>query len=478
MPNAPTRKVRRKETAGQLNKLNKPEFVTVVDVPANRTGFRMVRGEEDAGKPAAALKVVTEGIRKRKRSDANLVSIVLPQGIDRSVAEEVVEMFALGEGYALIEEDDSFIIRRTNASDKETFAIDMGEGFTANIDAASIARADTPPPNPGKGDQRPGEGVEKNAISLVRVDFDEKVFAEPADVAEWCTMNGLPSDNVVENEDGYFSVNRYDTEAQTRVVRLGDGVVGYVIRAERADVPEPLYSGVVSEAYGSWGWGQLNFAAAMADPRFTEQSWDALYVLRDVLENIVFYSSLPVDERKGLVKGACDQYVAYMGQLIDALPKIVVEQVNNSDRNKLETVMKVEAKKAEEQAAPEQLTRSDVEEMITAAVTAAMAAPAAPAVATEPAAVEPVAPVVAPVVERSDDTSEKVLTALAGVVAQLECMDTEVKGLKGTVEDTSVVRSEPAPAVVPADPKPVKRTESIFAGVFNAVPVFNAGAGE
>jgi hypothetical protein len=108
----------------------------------------------------------------------------------------------------------------------------------------------------------------------------------------------------------------------------------------------------VEARYGSFGYGHVDFFTAMADPSFTNTSEEAIFILKDVLENIVF-SGLSLEERKSRIQQVLEQYMGFMNSLIDSLPKpesiesakeIIENEVERKDQ---ETIMTEDAKKLE-----------------------------------------------------------------------------------------------------------------------------------
>lgn len=292
---------------GQLNTLVEPNYVSVVETPANRTGFKVIR--EDKGTMS-----LLPGKQKvhSKRKDSQLLSIDLPEGVSRSSAEEIMHTYALEEEYEIVERDGHFSLVRSGAEERAldgATLIPLGDGVMARIERKDEKKQTTP------------------GVQLVRLDFSGDGFSTVDSVKGWLIENEIDfADGGVEKTDNGFSVTRVDAVDGAKGINIFEGVVAMVVRSEETDVPQKVYRNVVDAAYGNWGWGHIDFAASLADPCFTEHSWDALYALRDVLENIVIYSGLPMGERKRLIRGACEQYANYMDLVIDALPTTVLEQ--------------------------------------------------------------------------------------------------------------------------------------------------------
>lgn len=297
-----------------IMQLVEPEFLSLVKTPANQTGFKIIRSTQDNTKMAHTDRNLRVR-NKQKRADG-LLSVDFPEGLTEEEAREMMDAFALGDDYELSTTDvGTYYAKRTGDSTgvSNGVRIDLGNGYSATIDKSIAAtRSD-------------------NAIvgvTLVGFEFDE-TFESVDSIKEWLGDREINfTEESIESLEGGTIVTRHVTPAGEvpRKVKLADGVVGIVSKTADTDVPDMVYRTVIEQSYGNWGWGHLNFATALADPAFTDQSWDAIYVLRDVLENVVIYSGLPLDDRKVLIQNVCEQFTQYMTSLIDSLPREVIEQ--------------------------------------------------------------------------------------------------------------------------------------------------------
>jgi len=304
-----------------LLKLVEPEYLSLVGSPANRTGFKIIRSKQEEGN----MSHTDRNLRVRskvKRADG-LLSIDFPEGISNEEAEEFMDSFALGEDYELVVNDSgNYYAKRTGDNlDDPVVPIELGNGFTANISTVTMAsRSDS----------------KITGVTLVGLEFDE-TFSDVASVESWLGERDVNyKTDGIESVEGGTIVTRHDVPEgnEIRKIRLGDGVTGMVSKTKDDDIPTKVYRSVIEQAYGNWGWGHLNFATALADPTFTDASWDAIFVLRDVLENVVLYSGLPLDDRKVLIQNVCDEFTQYMTSLIDSLPREVIEQAR-ADRKSI-----------------------------------------------------------------------------------------------------------------------------------------------
>jgi len=251
---------------------------------------------------------------------------------------------------------------------------------------------------------------------------------------------------------------------ETRRLVLEDGVTAVIVRSDAQSIPAG-YVAVISEAaYGSWGWGHLDFTASLADGVLCDAINDSLYTLTDVLRNIVFYSALPLDVRKELATRALGQMSDYIGTLMDSLPRqllasvvrsanpsISPEKVMTQETKATATEAKVEAQaevvKTEVVAAStETFTRADVQKMIADALAAQTVARAAEPKAEVKA--EAQVEVKAEAVSRADLTAA--ITAVVGP------MTDAIKALQGT----TIVRSAQEAIPVKEDGK----TQDVFRG--------------
>ena len=301
----------------QLMQLVEPQFVTLTKKPANKTSFKVLRD-------ATGAEQIIRKRKKVKRGDENLVSIDLPAGITREEAEAYMEIFSLGEEFTLTgDEESGFRYVRGDEDKTKTVSIDIGGGVTANVRASVFERA---------------EDTKITGVTLVGVEFANTFDEDQA--SEWLESKGVAfrEEGLVET-NGLWVAVRYEVpeEQEVRRVDIEEGVVGLVCRTESVDIPQQVYRSVIEEAYGSWGWGSLDFNQAVADYSFSYWAEDAIYMLRDTLYNILFYSMLPVDERKVLVKNACDQFSNYIASLIDALPREVARQARAESNANMET---------------------------------------------------------------------------------------------------------------------------------------------
>lgn len=397
----------------EVSRLVEPKFLTLTKMPAGQVAFKVVRGDKEkeetmSGKPEAQAETRRRRIRSTQRS--SLLYIAFPGGTTKEQVEEAVKEYGI-DGYALVEDGDTFLLRRNDLTEtpQDALTIQIGDGRKAGIvrtDAAAGYEVQDPMPH----------------VSVIAIDFNKEVFATQDAVMEYLQRHDIDFlEKGVENADTVIRVLRTEAspDAETRRVQVEDGVVAVVARSAVEDLVDasPFIEVVSETAYGQWGWGQLDFAASMADKQFCSAAEDSTYTLRRVVEDILFYSQLPVGVRKELIARAAAQFSAYIGTLLDALPAQVV-LINRSNLEKLkESGMNMKTAttgaagdttlRTDETAPPADtgtpapadqtpaggtppaedsatITRGEVKAMITEAVAAAVAAvkPAAPAADT------------------------------------------------------------------------------------------------
>lgn len=299
----------------------KPKFLSLVGAPANQVAFKVIRddnGEEIMSAPHIQRK------RKARRSD-QLIAIEFDaaasdESIGGTMAEWGVEAFTI-ETYDK-DGDKKKIVRCADPGDAPTMQIRMDDGSAVTV----LKPISSPTASEGK-----------TQIAVVRMEFAPDYFPSLDDISSWCKRNGVDFSDIQPQTGGESTVVtrsvEVEADAEVHRIEVDSGVRFVVARSEEADVPENFVLVVNDMAYGSWGWGQLDFAAAMADIEFSEMVDESTYVLRRVISDILFYSELPVDARKQLIARATQQFSDFVAALMDALPARVVI-ANRSDPQK------------------------------------------------------------------------------------------------------------------------------------------------
>lgn len=429
----------------EVSRIVEPRFLTLTKMPAGQVAFKVVRddkGEEPnmAGK-AAVPTPETRHRRIRSTQRSSLLYIEFPEGTTAEDVESAIEDYGL-EGYDIVQEGDKFCLRRSDLSETPSDALTVliGSGRKAGIvraDATAAYAVQDPMPH----------------VAVIAIDFKKDSFPNEDAVLQYLQRYDIDFlEKGVENADTLFHVLRSEVSADTEVrrVEIEPGVVALVTRAAVADLVNatPFIEVVSETAYGQWGWGQLDFSARMADIEFCEAAEEATCCLRRVVEDVLFYSQLPVAVRKELVTRATTQFSAYIGSLLDALPAKVI-LINRSNLEKMKehsmptkiekpneaagdtTAARTDDDAAKTAAAAEQaakdaalpVTRAEAKAMIGEAVAAAVAA-------LTPAKVEPTQRTdsAAPAPAEVENGESKTLKAVEEVVTR------SMAGIAGTVQ--------------------------------------------
>lgn len=440
---------------GNLVRVQKPKFLSLVDLPANQTGFKVVRSDSEKGEP-----IVKPTIKRTRRSETNpVMQLTFPAGSTAETVAATLEEFGM-TSYKVQEVDGVFLALRSDLQSIANLPVTTikltGEGIMA-----TVSRADTMP-NP------------MDCISIAAIEFDSAKFDE-AKITEWLTRNSVDSTiSADENSDQTYVVRRsaVPAEVESRRMTLEDGVTAVIVRSDVADIPDGFVAVVNETAYGNWGWGQLDFNAAMADTEFSEMIREGMYKLEDVLRNILLWSPLPLDARKNLANNALSQFGVFVSNLMDSLPRQLLVSVVRSAQPQLEKTMKNDAASGANTQPADQtsaagtgdntpLTRADAEAIARAAAEATVAAmtkAAAPATETAPAAAAPAASTEQPLTRA--DLKSVVDEALKGV-------DDRLKAIEGTtvLRSDSGDAAQETVAAAAASGKDGK-AKNVFRGVF------------
>ena len=291
--------------SGNLVNLEEPTFLSVVKRPANRTPFKVVRDAEQA-----------------ERNDSSpLRSVTLPAGVSDAEANAVFAEFGFTENeYEIKREGDlvRFVSRADlgEEEDPETVTIWLPSGITVQVAQNSDG--------PVKG----VSSADRPQLAVVKYTFDKERYAKRDDVEAWLSEAGVSN---YQTEDlfqisGEFVLRRHDTtEKLVRVDVEKEGVTAYVAQSDKLEVPQRIYRAVVEEAFGVFGFGSISFLQMMANEMFTRDGREAVFALWDVLDNILFFSELPLEDRKALMFTALEEFGTWMSMLIDLLPRAAVE---------------------------------------------------------------------------------------------------------------------------------------------------------
>jgi len=444
---------------GALVAISKPKMLSMVGLPANQTGFKIVRSDTEG-----APKMRTPLLRRTKRSEepGPILQLTFPPDANEEFVEAALKNYGLS-GYRIEKTENTIVAIRADLksiSNDTTMAIKLNEeGLTATI--ARMA------------DATPAVG-EKAALTVAHMNFDAAKYTLE-DVKRWVAEKCV--DGTVEepqNPDECYVVRRSAVPEgeETRQMALEDGITAVIVRSDVASIPDGFVAVVNEAAYGNWGWGQLDFAAAMADQEFSVAMEDSIYMLKSILLDIVIWSRLSLDMRKELANRALAQFGEYVGTVMDSLPRQLLVSVVRSAKPNQENLMTTaasgaatpEAKPIEVQKADSPLTRAEVTEMIRSGVIEGVKAafeaakPAGVELTAAPAAVAAVAAPASETLSRSD---------IKAIMEEVMKPVTErVESLAGQTLVRSQQESSP-PASKEGESK--EKTTDVFRGAFSGL---------
>lgn len=313
-----------------VTRIVEPRYMTLVKKGSNQVAFKVVRGEE-----GGAPKIVRQ--RPTRRMSPTL-AIQFPDTYTEDEAHALMKQYGFSD-YKLEKKDGQMVALRADAvMPKQYGTIALKDGVKALVtQGQAVASDEDPKPN----------------LAVVEINFNKAQFDTPEAVREWLTRNSVDfSGDVVFNPDNKAVVVRHKVEdgTEVKVIEPEEGVEIKVAKAADQDVPENLILVVNETMYGSWGWGQLDFAATMADIEYSEAVRFATDTLYRVLENLLYWSPLPVTARKELVARATKQYSDFVGALLDQLPAKVVLNERSDNKGETDMTQKTEVQKRAEQA--------------------------------------------------------------------------------------------------------------------------------
>lgn len=460
---------------GNLVKVLKPKFISLVDRPANESPIKIVRSAPQTGE----ITMTKPGAKRITRSEQpnSVLKITFPSTMTDEEVTAALATYGMKD-FAVAREGETVTATRSDlqsiAKDTPTLDIKLGDGITATVKRAAEVETTS-----GKAH-----------IAITAFEFDAEKFDVLA-ISEWIARNSVDNaSDPAENSASSFVVTRSEVEdgAETKRLQIEEGVVAIIVRSDCYDVPDGMAAVINEACYGNWGWGHLDFAAALADVEFCEWMETAMYSLRDVLNRIIFYSQLPLATRKELVNTALSQYGAFVSSVIDSLPRQMMISVVRSAQPK-----EISMSTKETQASGAATT------VATPAVAAVVAAPAAaaPAAVAQPATGED-KPIMRSelkgllrevLAETEADKAKAAADALEAaknqpitradlekaVVDATKPLQDELAALKGT----TVIRSDTGDAAVttvaqPAKPAAADEKKDVFRGAFGKVPFANA----
>lgn len=452
-----TRRIKRSAVPGNMVTVDSASFITLVKKPANQRGFSILRSETEDDTVSKAND--TKRVPRTRRSDSNqdLVSLTLPGTLDEAGAKAALVTYGLNTFTVARSEDDSCWVAQNpgaiNCTD--TAEVKLGDGIVATVKRTEATNAT--------------EG--KTQLTLTSLTFDAEKFADSAAISEWCQRNSVDfDDKALNNPSGTFVLQRAEVTdgEETRLMELEDGVTATIIRSQIGDIPDGFIAVINEYAYLGWGWGQLDFTASLVGGQVTDSLYEGIYVLEDLLRNILFWSELTVDIRKELVTRACTQFAAFANGLLDTLPRQLLISVATTQRSSKENDMSTTA-------APAPIKRTEAEAVVAPAVgtpefdaAVATAVSAALVKRDEEAATAEAARVQreadeATAATAATEAAKVQRTELAAAIAEAQkpLLD-EIASLKGT----TIVRSDAGDG---KQAVPAKRGDDVFVGIFGNI---------
>lgn len=336
----------KKTRKGSLLSLQDPSFVSLVGQPANRAGFKVFRGDN---RLRANLDAQLEKVLQRKdvNPDFTVHTILLPADIEsRKEAELIRSTFGFDADFTLEEDNGRFVFVSDNAPEGgESITVELGDGFEARL-----VRSDKK------------EEVAMPGISLVALRFSPDKFIDPERIQTWLKENEIDCKSEPEDAGKYLEVLVSEvtrSDAEFGYAAVEDGVQAVVTPSEEFHLPGKT-ANVRNYVYGNYGWGATNFDVAVADKTFSRWMDDAIYALRDVLEEVAFYAAPEERTPEQLaqnVSRVCLQFASAVSNMASTLPR----PVENSDKAGETQVEKEEVKmpKAEGQKPEEDAVKAE-----------------------------------------------------------------------------------------------------------------------
>lgn len=405
-----------------LMKLVEPSFLSIVNKPANRAPFKIIRSAPEAATV--------------QRQDG-LLSIDFPLGLSQDEAEQIMGLLNLGDDYELATHDSGrFYLKRIGASDTElanAASIDMGSGFSASV---LIPQTEEEAP----------EGMA--GVQLTRLDFARSEF-KLDQVKDWLEVNEIDFQlNGVECSEDVIAVARHDSNGEEHTVEIMPGIVAHVCRAQKNDVPEKIFRQVMEGALASF--------------------------MDDLLNN------LPEDVIKQ-IRSVDSQEIMQMPpeKKIDETKDEKIERQDAAAEQQAEEAAAAEAEGEKEEGAGDEaeqtITREDVEQIVKAAIEASLGQVAADITALKEE-IATRADASTGVQQTEEDSSPSVKETvgafgemLKDITDRVERMSEAFSAMKGELEElagTTVSRSDSDDAS-PGETE-VRRSEEKdpFAGIF------------
>jgi hypothetical protein len=453
-------------TEGNLVKVIQPKFVSLVGSPANQTPIRIVRSAPPKGVPMSAS--TARRIRRSTGEVNPVLQLSFPDEMTDTEIAATLTVYGMND-YKVERKDGKVYATRSDlqsiARSDKTMDVKLTDKITALVQRSDASMV--------------GATVGQPGISVVAFEFSAEKFADVGEVAKWIERNSVDKASApTQNPDlSCFEVKRGQMEegADTRRIELEDGVVATIVRSDDGSIPAGMVAVVSEAAYGGYGWGQLDFAAALADTQFCEWMDEGIRRLRYVLENILFYSQLPLDVRKTLVSNALAQFDAFVAGIMDSMPRQLLISVTRSAQPKEIPMSTSQTQGQGGAATPAASTTTTGTEVQRAAPAAAAATPAANGDEKITLTRSELATLVrAELAAKETEDKATAEAAKAAEVKRAEEIEAATAPLKAEIEKlkgTTVVRSGGDPAVAAQQAGATGgEKKDVFRGAFGALP--------
>lgn len=434
-----TKRIRRSAVVeGNQVTIDNPQFITLVKKPANQRSFSILRAQEEEGNVSKPVTTNRRVNRTTRRSETNqdLVSLTLPGTLDEAGAKAALATYGLSTfTVARASGEEDWLATNPSAIDcTDTSTVKLADGIVA-----SVRRTEATAPSEGKGQ-----------LTVASMEFSVEQFPDATAVSEWCQRNSVDFDEkALNNPSGNLVLQRAEIAEgeETRLMELEEGVTVTVIRSQVGDIPDGFIAVINEYAYSGWGWGQLDFNAALADDKAGDALYEGLYILEDLLRDILFWSPLPVDIRKELTTRACTQFASFANGILDTLPRqLLISVATTTQRSAKENDMSTTTKAPATTQEPVQ--RTDAPATTEAPVMVAVGSPefnsavdGAVAAALQRAEAKRIADEAAEVQRKEQEEADKTTSEASEVARRAELTEIVAAATKPLLDEITALKS-------------------------------------
>jgi hypothetical protein len=301
---------------GRAPDLLEPSRISLVGKPATRAGFKILRNDSQEAETVPA---------KTSQDSTKIMRVEFPAGTDETTITDVIGKMGVSMVRKTSEEEETAIVMvkegATLDGSENLTKLTLSNGVHVFVDMATM----------------PAQRAESiTGVTVCELQFPTEW--EVSRVEEWLKEKDISylEDVSRSDEEAHHVILRANpAEAELKSIAIADEVKAVIHRSEENNVPVAIYNGVVEASYGSYGWGIIDFNQYMANEEFRQGFWNASYAFREVVESIMLYSELSIDERTALLQNAIQSFSKYLTGLLQNLPKGVqvsqTEQRSESD---------------------------------------------------------------------------------------------------------------------------------------------------